>query len=169
MTAALPCALTRAASASQMGTTAGGARPAGRRLMPVAAEMIRVMVIDDSATMREYMCEQLGEVGVHDIIEAASGEDALVMLRSLGAAGPDVIVCDLNMTQMDGIEFCNRVRRDDRIPNRSIPVLILTGERDDLIQNVARQAIAARVLTTPISPPDLLRHIESTVGFCRPA
>ncbi len=127
--------------------------------------VIRVLVVDDHKTMRSIIRQLLGQVGISDIDEAENGEEALKLLLNPSRPDPDVIICDLHMDKMDGVEFCNRVRRDDSIRGRAIPILILTGDKDELLHEVTRQVGAAKVLTKPISAPDLRKEIETAIGF----
>ena len=61
--------------------------------------------------------------------------------------------------------FCNKLRRHKNSDLAQIPVLILTGDSDGLLHEVALQIGAAKVLTKPISAPDLGREISQAVGF----
>ncbi len=115
--------------------------------------------------MRSIIRQLLHQVGIDDVVEAENGEQAFDMLRNAGNTDPDVIICDVHMDQMDGIEFCNRVRRDEAIRNRAIPILMLTGDRNRLVHEVAQQVGAAKVLTKPITAHDLLGEIEHAIGY----
>ena len=126
---------------------------------------IRVLIIDDQRSMREIIRRLLRQGGVEDVVEAGSGEEAMELLARQREVCPDVIVSDLHMTGMDGLEFCNRVRRDKDFADRHIPILILTADRDKLMHEVAQQLGAVRVLTKPISANELLDEIQSAVGY----
>ena len=126
---------------------------------------IRVLVIDDHRTMRQSIRGLLGQVGITDVEEAENGEAALSLLHRPGFKYPDVIICDLHMKKGDGMEFCNATRRDERLRDRRIPILILTGDKDDLVHDVAAQVGAAAILTKPISAGELRRQIEMAVGY----
>ena len=126
---------------------------------------IRVLIVDDHGSMRSIIRQLLAQVGIENVIEAEDGAEALALLHSREFDDPDVVICDLHMAKMDGMEFCNRVRRDDDIRRRLIPILILTGDHDRLIHDVSRQIGATSVLTKPISAPDLLHEIETAIGF----
>jgi two-component system chemotaxis response regulator CheY len=130
-----------------------------------AAQAIRILVIDDQKTMRSIIRNLLAVGDIHHVMEAASGVEGWENLLDRRQPTPDVIICDLHMANMDGMEFCNRVRlcKDERI--RAIPVLILTGEKDKMSLEVAEQVGAAAMLGKPISAPDLCHQIESAVGF----
>ncbi len=90
---------------------------------------------------------------------------ALDLICSAGFAQPDVILCDLHMKTMDGMEFCNTMRRDKSIPRPEIPIIILTGDQDPLMHEVTRQIGAATVLVKPVSAEELLSKIEAAVGY----
>ena len=126
---------------------------------------IRVLVIDDHRTMRLIIRQLLGCVGINDITEAENGEQALAMLCKPMSTIPDVIICDLHMDRMDGMEFCNRIRRSEDARHRGIPILILTGDEDEMLHAVSRQVGAAKILMKPIAANDLLTEIRAVVGF----
>jgi len=130
-----------------------------------AAQAIRVLIVDDQKAMRSIIRNLLSQNDISKIAEAEDGLEAMEALLDNKLPNPDVIICDLHMDRMDGMEFCNKLRRikDDEL--RDIPVLILTGERDQLPLEVAKQVGATAVLGKPISAPDLCEHIESAVGY----
>ena len=72
---------------------------------------------------------------------------------------PDFVICDLHMENGDGMTFCNKIRRHKNADIAQIPILILTGDSDTLLHEVALQIGAVNVLTKPISAPDLGRKI----------
>lgn len=69
------------------------------------------------------------------------------------------------MEIMDGLEFCNQVRRDEGIRNRAFPIIVLTGDQDTLIHDVSRPEGATAVLAKPISADQLLKQIHTANGF----
>src|SRR4051812_9976578 len=81
--------------------------------------MPRILLIDDSALILELMRQALG--GEHDfeVFTAAGGEEALALLATLT---PDVVVCDLEMPKVSGIEVVSRIK----VAFPDLPVLILT-------------------------------------------
>lgn len=124
------------------------------------------LVVDDQHTMRRIVRSLLGAIHVSHVLEAANGQEALdVLVRPEGAA-VDLIVCDLNMPEMDGLSFCNQLRRMDGLRSRHIPVLILTAERDEMLLEVVQQVGAAAVAHKPISAPDLRVHVQRLLGYC---
>ncbi len=129
------------------------------------ATSISVLVIDDHRTMRQIVRRLLGQIGIQDVADAEDGEAALEMLHSPQAKEPDLIICDLHMEKMDGMDFCNKLRLDKNEVLRAIPVIILTGEQDTFVHDVTRQVGATMVLVKPISAGDLKERIEAAIGF----
>ncbi len=127
--------------------------------------LIRVLVVDDQRTMRSIIRQLLGRVGISNVTEAEHGEEALAVLRNPALDIPDVIICDLHMQRMDGMEFCNQLRRSDNARHRGIPIIILTGDEDEMIHAVSRQVGAAKILLKPIAANDLLAGIRAVIGF----
>ncbi len=126
---------------------------------------IRVLVVDDQRNMREIIRRLLGQIGVHDVDDAEDGEQALEKLHDPLADKPVVVICDLHMEKMDGMDFCNHVRRDKNDTIRAIPVIILTGEQDTFVHDVTKQVGATTVLVKPVSAEDLKAQIQAAVGF----
>ena len=127
---------------------------------------LRALVIDDHRTMRLIVRQLLGQMGIHDVIEADNGINAINLLAHMnGATPPDVIICDLHMEKMDGMEFLSHVRRGKTHVNVHTPILILTGEPDQFVLDVTAQVGATAILKKPITAVDLSIEIERAIGF----
>ncbi|MDA8381106.1 MAG: response regulator transcription factor [Actinomycetota bacterium] len=91
------------------------------------AELVRVMVVDDHALVREGTVQLLGqEAGIEVADEAGSGEDALGILRRPGGRPPDVVLVDVNLPGMSGLELAREVR--ESFPE--IQVLVVSAYDD---------------------------------------
>ncbi len=127
------------------------------------ASQVRVLVVDGQRGMRSILRQLLAQIGIEDVLEAADGEEAIEVLDRPDIERPDVIICDLHLDKLDGMELCNMFRRDkDRV---TTPVIIVTGESDEFRHDVARQVGAVEVLTKPVSAPELQEHIHTAIGF----
>ncbi len=126
---------------------------------------IRVLIVDDQRTMRKIVRGLLSQAGINDVVEAEDGAAAMQFLEAPQSDLPDIVICDLHMERVDGMDFCNRIRRHKRSEISGTPVLILTGDSDTMLHEVSRQVGAAKVLTKPISSPDLAREIHQAIGF----
>ena len=101
-------------------------------------EDLRILIVDDQRSMRGILRRLLNDIGVRDIIEGSSGEDALEKIQTANEKAPDLVICDLYMEHMDGLEFCNLVRRQKVEKLAGTPIIILTGERDKMMVDVAK-------------------------------
>lgn len=127
---------------------------------------IRVPVIDDQRTMRLIIRQLLVQLEIDDIIESGNGISAIAILaRTECTPPPDVIVCDLRMDKIDGMEFLNRICRGRVNIDLHTPVPILTGEPDRLVLSVTEQVGAASVLKRPISATDLGYEIGQAIDL----
>lgn len=126
---------------------------------------LKVMVVDDQATMRKIVRQLLASNGIRDVLEAGDGAEALEQLQKPECTDIDLVICDLLMPKMDGLTFCNAMRRDLRLKSRHVPILLLTAVKDEFVLQVARQVGAVDVVNKPIAAPELGRHIEQLVGI----
>ncbi len=133
--------------------------------MSAPLDFVSVLVADGHHTMRKIIRGLLEQNGIKHVFEAENGRDAYDWLCNEKLPLPDVIICELHMDQMDGIKLCNAVRRSKEVRESHIPILILTGERDPMVLDVARQTGAMAVLQKPISAPDLGNEVAKAIGF----
>ena len=112
-----------------------------------AVRTSRVLVVDDDEAIREAIAELLRDQG-YDVSVAANGEQALEVCRS--RANPDLILLDLRMPVMDGIEFTRRKDQDPTLAH--VPVCVITAFRDF----TSIPPSAAVVLHKPLGSTDLL-------------
>ena len=126
---------------------------------------LNVLVIDDQVSMRRIVRDLLKKSGISGITEASNGAIALARLSNPDLAKPDVIICDLHMEGMDGMAFCNVLRRKKSLGIEHIPVIILTGDSDPLLHEVAYQVGAMKVLTKPITALELADNLSTAIGF----
>ena len=121
---------------------------------------LKVLVIDDSPTMRQLILFALKRIGDFQLVEASDGLDGL---KKLAADRFDLILTDLNMPVMDGLKFIAMVRND---PNyRTIPIVIITteGAVDDRDRALALGADAC--ITKPIQNTQLLDTVRGLLNF----
>jgi CheY-like chemotaxis protein len=130
-----------------------------------ALDTLRIMIVDDDKVMRGILRRMFEQGGVQKVTLATGGEDALAQLAMGADATPDVILCDLYMKGMDGLELCRKLRKSESAALKQVPIIILTAEHTDMVHQVARQVGANLVLTKPISTSELLKEIGRIVGF----
>ncbi len=116
---------------------------------PRAAETLRrrgrLLLVDDSRTVLAILSKVLGEE--YDITTASSGEMALERLETYQ---PDLILLDVVMPGLDGLEVCTRLKADDR--TRDIPVLFLSGMSQEQDEAIGLSLGAIDYIHKPISP-----------------
>ncbi len=116
---------------------------------------LKILVVDDSATMRRIVLNALKEGGYNDVIEASDGKDALEKLMTDKI---DFIITDWNMPNMSGLEFTRAVRSETDIQH--IPILMITtrGVKQDIVE--ALQARVNNYIIKPFTPELLKDKIE---------
>lgn len=114
----------------------------------------KILTVDDSATMRTMLRAALSNAG----FEVVQAEDGLEGLKALDGQSYDVIITDVNMPNMDGLEFLEALRT--RAEHKSTPVLVLTTESGPEKKARARQAGATGWLVKPFDPEKLVATIR---------
>jgi two-component system, chemotaxis family, chemotaxis protein CheY len=120
--------------------------------------MDRTLIVDDSPTIRRMVMASLRDVCSGGFAEAASGLEALEQL-SLGPAA--LMVLDLNMPDMHGLEVLKFVRAHQGF--RRLPVIVLTTRGDDSSRAAAMAAGASVYMTKPFAPHALAEQARALV------
>lgn len=123
--------------------------------MPKAKDL-KVMVVDDQQTMRGLARMCLKRMGIVDVALAASGETALQQLKG-GAF--DVIISDLNMPGMTGMDLAKECKGDDEL--KDVPFLLATSE---MFRDQAEEGLVDHFVAKPFSVADLKTALAATVG-----
>jgi signal transduction histidine kinase/DNA-binding response OmpR family regulator len=132
-------------------------------LAPAPSAPLRVLTIDDEETHRFIIREMLNEPG-YQIAEAGSGEQGLALMHELP---PDVVLLDLRLTDMSGIDLCDRLRRDPRAAR--VPIILITSQ--DLSEDERRRFGADRVVISKavLTRERLRSAIRAAVSAAAPA
>jgi two-component system chemotaxis response regulator CheY len=122
----------------------------------------RVLVVDDSASVRKHVAATLAPAGF-DVVEAEDGErGAQVISSDLSIA---VVLCDVNMPRMNGIEMIETVMKDPR--RTSLPILMLTSEGQASLIRRAKAAGARGWIVKPFKPSQLVAAVEKLASVGR--
>jgi diguanylate cyclase (GGDEF)-like protein len=116
----------------------------------------RILIVDDDASLRLLLKTTFELVD----IEVDEAEDGLAAAQKIALSPPDVIVLDVDMPRLDGIELCRKLKHDPETWN--IGVVLLTGSETGTVE--ARDAGADALVNKPFSPLDLLAVIEQVSG-----
>ncbi len=127
---------------------------------------LKVLIVDDSAEMRNLLVALLQSMGFAEIFCAASGE---AVLRVFCDESPDLIITDGSMRPMDGYEMTRRVRAGDchggeNCDNRDVPVLMISGHVGDDIVRLARDTGVTDYIVKPVTAETLYESILSAVS-----
>ena len=114
----------------------------------------RVLVVDDDYTVREVVVSYL-RAHQHDVVEVGDGEDAL---REMREAPADLVVLDLMLPGIDGLEVCRRLRETG-----DVPVIMLTALGGELDRVVGLERGADDYVTKPFSPRELALRVDSVL------
>ncbi len=124
-----------------------------------AANRLRVFVVDDQLAMRALVRQALQSFGVQDVRDNGSAEAALADLR---ADKPHLIISDLNMPGMDGLQLLAAVRADPVLAG--VPFIMLTGSAErDVVQKAAALKVNNYVVK-PFTQATLRQKIEAVFG-----
>lgn len=117
---------------------------------------MKILVVDDSPTMRRIVINSLKRIGYKDICEGGNGLEGLEQLKQ---GGVEFIITDWNMPEMNGLEFVKAVRDADAW--KSTPILMVTTRsvQTDVID--AMKAGVNSYIVKPFTPPVLKDKIES--------
>ena len=112
-----------------------------------------VLVVDDDSAIRRVVRTVL-EADNFEVVEAADGPAALLLLEAINARGPEAVVLDIMMPGIDGIEVCRR------IDHERVKVVMLSARDDADTKERAAKAGADAYLTKPFSAIELLDAVE---------
>ena len=117
----------------------------------------RIMVIDDSASLREAVGSALTDAG-YEVVEAVDGKDAL---EKLDGRKLDLMICDVHMPGMDGIALVTEVKR---LPSyRFVPIIMLTTESSEEHKEAGQIAGAKAWVIKPFRPKQILNAVSKLV------
>src|SRR3954469_6101876 len=128
------------------------------RLDASASPAPRLLIVEDDRATREFYSEALAAAGFR-IDQAHNGFQALEKAIEIR---PDLILTDIAVPGLDGIELCRRIRADPR--TSAIPLLAITGHGDRRYPDRARLAGADGVLSKPCAPELLVERARSLLA-----
>ncbi len=117
--------------------------------------MSRLLVVDDSKLMRDMVAACLRPLGAVTFEFASTGLEAI---ERLSLAAFDIVVLDLNMPDVGGIEVIEFVRSQDRL--RTLPILIVTTRGDDASRARVLEVGASSFLAKPFTPEQILSEVR---------
>jgi CheY-like chemotaxis protein len=131
----------------------------------VRFDLLKILLVDDNHHMRVLLTEILRAIGVQQVIEATDGAEALQQMRQHQV---DIIMSDLAMQPLDGIDFVRLLRNSPDSPNPMAPVIMITGHSTLKRVNEARDAGVNEFLSKPVTAKGVLDRIGRVVDNPRP-
>ncbi len=128
--------------------------------MSGAFDTLKALIVEDNAHMRVLLRELLNTAGIRDVAEAGNGSAAITVLRERKC---DLILSDMAMAPMDGIEFTRHVRTHETSPNPFVPIIMITGHTEKHKVEEARDAGVTEFLAKPITARNLYARIAEIV------
>lgn len=119
-------------------------------------DSIRALIVDDSSVMRKIVERSLRQAGIKisQIVEAGNGAEALGALRDNKV---DLILCDINMPIMDGLEFVKQLAAVENA--KGVPVVMITTEGSEAHVVEALSAGARGYIRKPFTPDQVKEHV----------
>ena len=118
-----------------------------------------MLVVEDESSIASFVALYLKNAG-YGVRTAATGGDALAQAES---ERPDLIVLDLMLPDIDGIEVCRRIRK-----NSDVPILMLTARDEDVDKIIGLEVGADDYLTKPFNPRELVARVKSVLRRAAP-
>lgn len=119
------------------------------------ASIRKILVVDDEEAIYAYLQRKLGKLG-YTVSTAEDGEEALSQAFS---ERPDIILLDVKLPKLDGIEVCKRLKSNDMTKKTPIIMLSAKAQSDEI--EAGLKAGADRYLCKPIGFPDILKEIKA--------
>jgi phosphate regulon transcriptional regulator PhoB len=121
-----------------------------------------VLVVEDEPDIRNLVVHHLTRDGFR-CRTAASGPEALARIR---AAAPDLVVLDLMLPELNGLEVCRRLRADPA--TATVPIIMLTAKTDEVDRVVGLEMGADDYVAKPFSPKELVARVRAVLRRARP-
>jgi two-component system chemotaxis response regulator CheY len=122
------------------------------------SKKMKILTVDDSASIRQMVSFTLKKEG-YEVIEASDGKDALSKIAS---GGVNMVITDLNMPNMNGIELIRALRTNPAY--KFIPIVMLTTESNQDKKDSGRQAGATGWIVKPFKPEQLVAVVKKLLG-----
>ena len=117
----------------------------------------KILLVDDAAFMRKMIKDTLVKNGYTEVFEAVDGADAV---EKFGEIGPDLVVMDITMPNMDGLEALKAIRGSD--PNANVVMCSAMGQETMVIDAI--RSGAKDFIVKPFKPERVLKTVTSIVG-----
>lgn len=119
--------------------------------------MAIILLIDDATTIRNVCAHILKQAG-HEVRTAASAKEGIQDIVEAGA--PDLIITDIDMPGMNGLDMCNRIRQT----GAKLPILVITSHSDKEMIQKAKSLKLEGWLLKPVTPENLISKVDAALA-----
>ncbi len=122
----------------------------------------RVLIVEDEADIRDLLAFHLEREG-YQVSTSRTGADAL---RHVKASPPDLILLDIMLPELDGLEVCRRLRRE--AATAALPIVMLTAKGDEVDRILGLELGADDYIVKPFSPKEVVARVRAVLRRARP-
>lgn len=128
-------------------------------------DLLKILIVDDIRHTRVLLTEILRAMGIQQIYEASDGAEGLQVMR---AHNIDIVLTDLAMEPLDGIDFVRLLRNSPDSPNPMVPVLMITGHSTLRRIHEARDVGVNEFMAKPITARGVIGRLQQIIDHPRP-
>lgn len=127
-------------------------------------DLLKILLVDDNHHMRVLIGEILRAIGVKGVFEATDGAEAMNIMRQQPI---DIVMTDLAMQPLDGIDFTRLLRNSPDSPNQMCPIVMITGHSTQKRVKEARDAGVTEFLAKPVTARGVIDRITRVIEHPR--
>jgi CheY-like chemotaxis protein len=131
----------------------------------VRLDLLKILIVDDIRHTRVLLTEILRAIGIQQIYEASDGAEGLQVMR---AHNIDIVLTDLAMEPLDGIDFVRLLRNSPDSPNPMVPILMITGHSTLRRIHEARDVGVNEFMAKPITARGVIGRLQQIIDHPRP-
>lgn len=128
--------------------------------MALRLDLLKILVIEDVDPMRQLLIAILNTLGIGNVLSAPDGEQGFKIFCS---ENPDIVITDWHMEPMDGIQVTRKIRLSKESPNKTAPVIMLTGFSSIERIHASRDAGVTEYLSKPFTAEKLIKRITHVI------
>ena len=122
---------------------------------------MKILVVDDSSTMRRIIINTLARLGYKDVLQAADGAEAWEIMQKTPDIG--VVITDWNMPNMNGLELVKKIRAEKKYDD--VPIIMVTTEGGKVEVITALKAGVNNYIVKPFTPQVLKEKLHAVLGM----
>jgi CheY-like chemotaxis protein len=124
-------------------------------------DRLSVLIVEDTLPMQKLVASVLETLGVGRILSANDGEEGFKVFCN---GNPDIVITDWHMLPVSGIDMVNQIRKSQKSPNKTVPIIMMTGYSAMPRVSQARDSGTTEFLVKPFSANDLAKRIAHVIN-----